>query len=269
MRLSYKGDRMTNIVEEQLEAQKKNRAYALVTIVETQGATPRSIGSKMMVYGNGNIVGTIGGGVLEEQVIKDAMDILGKNQKVLRTYENKAKSDISPCGGEISVFIESYRSNTNLVVCGAGHVGAAVIQMASMMNYHITVLDTRDTEITKKNVEAADRFELISDFYQGIKDTEIEEGSYILVSTYGHEEDCEALAAVLDKKPAYIGMMGSPIKIRSIFRKLLERGFTQEQLDFIHTPVGLNIGGETPPEIAVSILSEIQAVRYDKDIQQK
>ncbi|MFI3172912.1 MAG: XdhC/CoxI family protein [Eubacteriales bacterium] len=254
-----------NIIEEQLKAQKNNKAYAMATIIETHGATPRSVGSKMMVFENGTIAGTVGGGVLEEQVKNDAIEILKKNKKVIKTYENKAQSDISPCGGNISVFIESYRSNTNLVVCGAGHVGAAVIKMASLINYHITVLDTRDTDITKENVKDADCFELIPDFYQGIKDAEIAEGSYVLVSTYGHEEDCEALAAVLEKKAAYIGMMGSPIKIKSIFNKLLERGFTQEQLDFIHTPVGLNIGGETPAEIAVSILSEIQAVRYNKE----
>ena len=255
---------MINIIEEQLKAQKNNKAYAMATIIATHGATPRSVGSKMMVFEDKTIIGTVGGGVLEEQVIVDAVEILNKNRKMTKIYENKAKSDISPCGGNISVFIESYRSNTNLVVCGAGHVGAAVIKMASLMNYHITVLDTRDTEITKENVKDADCFELIPDFYQGVIDTEFAEGSYILVSTYGHEEDCEALAAMLEKKAAYIGMMGSPIKIRSIFNKLLERGFTQEQLDFIHTPVGLNIGGETPAEIAVSILSEIQAVRYHK-----
>ncbi len=256
---------MINIIEEQLKAQKEKKPYALATIIETKGTTPRSVGSKMMIFEDGTVIGTIGGGVLENQVIEDGITTLKNNQKQVKQYENKATGGISPCGGTITVFIEANRNNeVNLVVCGAGHVGASVINMASLLNYHITVLDTRDTEITRENVKNADRFDLIETFYQGIKDTEIPNGSYILVSTFGHEEDCEALAAVLDKKAAYIGMMGSKMKINSIFKKLKERGFTQEQLEFIHTPVGLDIGGETPAEIALSILAQMQAVRYKK-----
>ncbi len=255
---------MVNIIEEQIKAQKNNQAYALATIVETKGVTPRSVGSKMMVLEDGTITGTIGGGVLENQVIVDAKEMIRKNQKALKKYENKAQSDISPCGGQISVFIETHRSGTSLVVCGAGHVGASVINIASMLNYHVTVLDTRDTDITRENVKNADHFELIPDFYSGIKEAIIPEGSYILVSTYSHETDCEALAAVLEKKAAYIGMMGSKVKINSIFKKLLEKGYTKEELDFIHTPVGLDIGGETPAEIAISIIAQIQAIKYNK-----
>ncbi len=258
---------MINIAEEQVKAQKRNCPYALATIIETRGTTPRSVGSKMLVFEDGTVIGTIGGGVLEKQVIDDAIIILGKNLKQVKQYENKSTGGISPCGGQISVFIEANRNNNvNLIVCGAGHVGASVIKMANLLNYHITVLDTRDTEITRENVQYADRFELIDEFYHGIKNTEIPDGSYILVSTYGHEEDCEALAAALEKNAAYIGMMGSAMKIKSIFKKLQERGFTQEQLDFVHTPVGLNIGGETPSEIALSILAEIQSVRYGKEV---
>lgn len=256
--------RMINIVEEQAKAQKNNQAYVLATIVETRGVTPRSIGSKMMVLEDGTIIGTIGGGVLEEQVAQDAQEVLKKSTKMMKKYENKSQSELSPCGGTISVFLETYRNNTSLVICGAGHVGAAVINIASMLNYHITVLDTRDTELTRNNAKNANRLELIEEFYEGIKAMEIPEESYILVSTYSHETDCEALAAALDKKAAYIGMMGSAVKIKSIFKKLLEKGFTQEQLDFVHTPVGLDIGGETPEEIALSILAQMQGIKYNK-----
>ena len=145
-----------------------------------------------------------------------------------------------------------------------GHVGAAVINLASTLGYRVTAIDTRDTEMTADNVKCADEFVLIEDFYEGLSSLNIAPGAFYLVSTYGHSQDGETLAAVLKKDAAYIGMMGGPPKISFIFSKLRERGFSDDQLEFIHTPVGLDIGGETPAEIAVSVMAEMQLIRYGR-----
>lgn len=252
------------LLKQQSAAWQEKRAYTLATIVETQGETPRSVGSKMMVLEDGTICGTIGGGVLEGQVQADALDCLKTGSPILKHYENRSVTGISPCGGRITVFLEPCLPRPQLVVVGAGHVGAALIRLSSQFDYSVTAVDTRDTDITRENVKCADAFYLTKDFSEDLLRLPLPEHAFYLVSTYGHEEDCEALASVLQKNPQYVGMMGSPVKIRSIFHRLKERGFSEEQLHFVHTPVGLDIGGETPMEIALSILSEIQMVRYRK-----
>jgi len=251
-----------DLLQAQLEARTEKKAYAPVTLVKTEGATPRSVGSKMIVFADGSFVGTIGGGVLEKQVIADAIGCLKDYGKMLREYENRTEEDVSPCGGVITVFIETEQGAPQLVVCGAGHVGGAIIDLASTLGYHITAIDTRDTEMTAENTKNADKFVLVDDFYESVKALNIAAGAFYLVSTYGHAEDGDALAAVLEKDPAYIGMMGGSPKITSLFSKLREKGFNDKQLAFIHAPVGLDVGGETPPEIAVSIMSEMQMIRY-------
>jgi len=251
-----------DILQSQLEAAEEKKAYALITLVKTEGTTPRGVGSKMMVFEDGSFEGTIGGGVLEKQVTADAVECLKSRDTVLREYENRAEEDGSPCGGVITVFIESIQSVPQLVVCGAGHVGGALINLAATLGYHITAIDTRDTEMTAENTKNADKVVLVDDFYEGIKSLDIAPGAFYLVSTYGHAQDGEALAAVLEKDAAYIGMMGSSMKISSLFSKLRERGFDDDKIAFVHAPVGLDIGGETPQEIAFSIMAEMQMIRY-------
>jgi len=253
-----------NILEAQLKAQQDKKTYALATLVKTQGATPRGVGSKMMVFEDGKFEGTIGGGALEKQVLADALKCVKSRESVLAEYENRTEDGSSPCGGIITVFIEPIQSVPDLVVCGAGHVGGALIKLAGALDYRVTAIDTRDTEMTEAHVKEADNFVLVEDFFVGLQSLNIGAGAFYLISTYGHSQDGQALAAALEKNAAYIGMMGSPIKISSLFSKLREKGFSDEQLAFIHTPVGLDIGGETPPEIAVSILAEMQKVRYGK-----
>ena len=253
---------MMDILQAQLKAREENKAYALVTLVKAEGATPRGAGSKMIVFEDGSFDGTIGGGVLEKQAIEDAVICVQSGDKILKEYENRSGEPGSPCGGVIMVFIEPERTAPELVVCGAGHVGGCLIRLATTLGYHITAIDTRDTEIMVENVKLADRFIHVDDFYQDVKALKIKAGAFYLVSTYGHAEDADALAAALEKDAAYIGMMGSPVKIESLFSKLREKGYSETQLAFVHTPVGLQIGGETPPEIALSIMAEMQMVRY-------
>ena len=251
-----------DILEAQLKARQEKKKYALVTLVKTEGATPRGVGSKMIVFADGSFEGSIGGGVLEKQVIHDAIQCAKDGGKALNVYENRAEEAGSPCGGLITVFIESEQGPPELVVCGAGHVGGCLINLASTLGYRITAVDTRNTEMTAENTKNADSFILVEDFYQGIKSLDMEPGAFYLVSTYGHASDGEALAAVLEKDAAYIGMMGSPIKIKTLFSNLREKGYTEAQLALVNAPVGLRIGGETPPEIALSIMAEIQMTRY-------
>jgi len=253
---------LINLLEEQLKARREKRAFALVTLVKTQGTTPRSVGSKMLVFEDGSIIGTIGGGVLERQAAEDALRCIKSRSKELREYENRSPEPGAACGGTITAYIEADEGVSQLVVCGAGHVGGCLIKLAALLQYHVTAIDTRQNEMIEENVREADRFVGAESFYEGIRSLDVSPGAYYLVSTYGHAQDAEALAAVLEKEAAYIGMLGSPGKISAIYGKLREKGFCEEAIASIHAPVGLHIGGESPMEIAVSIMAEMQMVRY-------
>ena len=253
-----------DLLQAQLEARQAKKPYALVTLVKAEGAAPRGAGSKMIVFENGHSFGTVGGGTLEKKVLADAVKCLRDGRGFLKDYENRAEEEGSPCIGVVTVFIEPEKGAPHLVVCGAGHVGGAVIELASKLGYYVTVIDTRDEELTAEHAKNADSFIVVEDFYSGLRSLDTGPKTFFLVLTYGHAEDAEALSAALEKDAAYIGMTGSRPKIESIFTKLKDKGFTDEQLAFIHTPVGLDIGGETPPEIALSIMAEMQMTRYGR-----
>lgn len=251
-----------DILQAQIKAQGEKKTYALVTLVKTEGATPRGVGSKMLVFEDGSFEGSIGGGVLEKQVIADAVSCAKRGEKMLKQYENRAEETGSPCGGVITAFIEAQQGAPVLVVVGAGHVGGCLIRLAAPLGYRITVIDTRESEMIAENIKQADSFVHVKNFYEGLKSFETGRAAFFLVSTYSHETDGEALAAALEKDAAYIGMMGSPVKIKTLFGKLRDRGFSEAQLASVNAPVGLDIGGETPQEIALSIMAEMQMKRY-------
>jgi len=250
-----------DILEAQVNARQEKKAHALVTIVQTRGTAPRGAGSKMLVYRDGSAEGTVGGGVLERKITADAVRCIASGENKLGEYTN-AEGDESPGSGIVTVFIEPEQGAPELVVCGAGHVGACAIRLASALGFRITAIDTRDTDMTAENVKPADSFVRAGDFYSGVKSIDAGPQAFYLISTYGHEQDAEALAAVLENGAAYAGMLGSPAKIRTVFATLREKGFSEEQLQAVHTPVGLDIGGETPEEVAFSILAEMQMTRY-------
>ena len=255
---------MMDVLQAYMNAREEKKACALLTVVKTEGAAPRGPGAKMLVFRDGSTVGSIGGGAMEKQALADAARCIAGRENALLTYENRVEGEGegAPCGGVITVFIEPEEGAPELVVCGAGHVGAAVIRLASGLGFHVTALDTRDTEITAENVQCTDRFIHIGDFYSGVKSLETSPQAFFLIATYGHAQDADALAAILEKGALYIGMLGSKAKIGTIFTKLREKGYSEGLLSSVRTPVGLDIGGETPEEVAFSIVAEMQMVRY-------
>ena len=253
--------KMIHLLEEQLAAKQEGRPYAVATVVKVMGSTPRGVGVKMVVYEDGSIVGTVGGGYIEQAVIKDAVASIKKGNCMLKEYENSY--GLGPnCGGLATVYIDVEKTVPLLVICGLGHVGAAVARTAAMMNWEIIGIDTREEESILENAKITDRFDRVDDFREGIRTLQVPSGAFYLVSTYSHDTDAEAMAGVLEKEPKYAGMMGSPGKIKAVREKLIGYGYEEKQLDFIHAPVGLDIGGATPPEIGISIMGEIQMIRY-------
>lgn len=254
-----------DILQAELQAHERNQSYAIVTIADTAGNTTRKNG-KMLVFETGETLGTVGGGSIELLAIRDAKEALVSGIGGLRSYDldNAAAHAGVHCGGTMQVLIEVVGKRPTLVMCGAGHVGMAVIPLAKTVGFRVILVDSRPAELIADAIAMADQFIPVKNHEEDIKNLDIAPGAYYVLAGPNHATDGAQLAGVLTKQAAYVGMIGGPPKIKGIFRNLLEKGYAQEQLDKVYTPIGLDVGNERPEEIAISIMAEVLMVKNGK-----
>lgn len=249
---------------------KNNEPVAMITIIGTDGSTPRGIGSAMLMNKYGNLLeGTIGGGVLEERLKKEAIDCIGRNESKMIEYKldssDRTNALSMTCGGNISLFIKVYNTQEKFIIAGAGHVSEKVAKLADFMGYRVVVMDNRKERLNHDIF--SDSIELMHcDIVENLKNMDIDMNTLVIIVTHGHEYDQDALETVLGSNAKYIGMIGSISKIKICFRNLIDKGYTKEELLKVYTPIGIRIGGETPEEIALSIMAEVQSLKYGMDV---
>ncbi len=246
----------------------KREEVALVTVTSKFGSGPRDMGSMMLVDSKGNLIaGTIGGGGVEERAKKDAQNCISENQSMACHYELTMKdSDVAlkmVCGGTVDVFIKVFKNEKQLIIFGGGHIGLVLSDFAKALDYQVSLYDVRE------GYSSTERFPKVDQLYTGDLDMAIEKMklsplSNIVIITHGHTYDLEVLKRVVGTDAGYIGIIGSATKIRHCFTELLNQGVPKSLLQRVHGPIGLDIGGETPAEIALGILAEIQAVQFGK-----
>lgn len=158
----------------------------------------------------------------------------------------------------LELYLEIRRPIRELVVVGAGHIAQPMAHLGSLLGYRVTVLDDRPDFATRERFPDADRL-VRADFSDPFADVPIHERSHLLLVTRGHKYDYECLVRALraDPPPAYIGMIGSRRRVRATYVQLIDEGVDRALLDRIHAPVGLDIGAETPEEIAVAVAAEL------------
>ncbi len=250
---------MKRLYDALAEAIKQGRAVVLVTLIEVQGSVPRQPGSKMLVFEDSKTIGTVGGGKLEFEAIEEAQKLL--NQKTLkRQWFDLTENNDMACGGRVEVMFESLGRSDRLILFGGGHVGQALAPLAHQAGFAVTVVDDRPEYANETLFPMAERIES-GPYRESLKHLVFDEHSFVVIVTHGHQHDAEILAGCLDQPAAYLGMIGSKHKVRKTFNDLKDNGVTDEALANVHAPIGLNIGAETPFEIAVSILAEMIAVR--------
>jgi len=254
---------MTDIYQEIVRIRAEGEEAALVTIVSATGSTPREEGAKMLVRADGSILGTIGGGSLEAQVIEEAIKVIGQGKpKQLRTSltAKEVEADGMLCGGELEVFIEPILTPPTLYIFGGGHISLSLAKMGKPLGFKIAVIDDRAEFANADRFPEADTT-LAGDFTSSFPKLKIDKSSYIVIVTRNHQYDDMVLEWAVGTKAKYIGMIGSKTKTKAIFSHLVAKGITKEQLARVHAPIGLEINAQTPEEIAVSILAEIIKVR--------
>lgn len=250
-----------DILHEQTRALQMRRSFSVVTLINAED-TARSSG-KMLVYDSGEIFGTIGGSELESLAREDALQALHDNTVVCRTYDlsgEDAEKGLR-CGGKATVMIEPFVSRPVLVMVGAGHVGGAVLKLGRFVGFETILVDDRDEEKIADKIALADTFVKVEDFESGVAALDVPDTASFVLAAHGHSFDCAALAGALQRKSGYVGMIGSPQKAQALFDKLRQRGVSDEQLATVHSPIGLDIGGETPEAIALSIMAEVMMVK--------
>jgi xanthine dehydrogenase accessory factor len=235
---------------------------ALVTIVSTSGSTPQRVGAKMLVYDDGRIVGTIGGGCYEHDAAAKAREAIRLRRPHVARYsltDDLAAETGLICGGQMEVYIEPVEPAPDLYLLGAGHVSAEVSRVAQSVGFRVHVVDDRG------KFASADRFpgaDLVVDNIAGwLVGAQIPAGAYVVVVTRGHRDDYEAMQHLVGRPTRYLGLIGSRGKVVRILDALAAEGAAADRLSAVHAPIGLDIGAVTPAEIAVSIVAELIAVR--------
>jgi xanthine dehydrogenase accessory factor len=168
-------------------------------------------------------------------------------------------------GSEYPVFLEWIHPHGTVYVFGAGHVGVCVAHLASYVDFRVVVIDDRAEFASQERVPDADEVMAVESFDEFFATAELNDDSYVVIVTRGHAHDKTVLTRVLRTRAGYVGMIGSRRKTSLIYQALLMEGFSQDDLERVQSPIGLPIGGETPQEIGMSIVSEMIQMRSRKD----
>lgn len=260
---------MIEVLNAAVAAIQAGKSAALATVVESSGATPAKPGFKMLLTEDGVRVGTVGGGALEHKVLEAAREVLAqrRSSRLALTEDCGGLSNLGmACGGGIEVFVEYLTAGPEVCIFGGGHVGVAVAELAAFAGFRVVLVDDREEFANAErtpfahDVHVYDMPEFASG-YSGGPDR------YVVIVTRGHSFDEQVLEAVLrqDPLPFYVGMMGSKSKVDNCFASLRGRGIPDEVIGCVHAPIGLPIGGDTPREIAVSIVAQMVAARHGRD----
>lgn len=236
---------------------------ALCTLIESAGSTPRKAGSKMIVFPDKTIKGTIGGGNLEHLVIQHAIQCLHDNKTGIFHFNLDADAGMS-CGGQTTVFIEPLQSKKKLIIFGAGHIGSFLAQQALQLDFSVTLIDERPELLNPDSLPGIEK--VICHHAEAIPKLTLDSNTYVCVITHKHDYDKEIIAALGTQNTGFLGMIGSKRKIAAIHNELLEKGILNtQQLEKINWPLGIAIQCQTPEEIAISVLAKLIDVRNSQN----
>ena len=253
---------VTTLYQEIQSSLQHGEQVVVATVVKTIGAAPCEVGSKMLIHADGSQYGSLAGPTTDGKVVKEAQKALheGRNYMTHIHMDADQGEAVGSCGATLEVFFEVLRQEPRLIIAGAGYVAQALARLALNLDFRIEVVDDR-RDLANPQV-FGEKVELIfGEIAETIRTLEPDEASWIVIVTRGHSLDKDALRAALATRASYVGMIGSPSKVKNIFKEMLKEGVTRERLEQVHAPIGLDLGAETPDEIALSIAAEMVMLR--------
>ena len=234
------------------------RPVAQATIVETRRSVPRHAGTNMLVFEDGSTVGTVGGGAMEAAVISEARRCLVDGSTRLLDYDlvNPAKGDPGICGGTVAIYVEPFMPPHSVYVIGCGHVGRSVVELAHWLGYRTIAIDDRPEAVSEAALPLADvRFP--GSVEAALAAHPVPTDASIVVVTRSPELDATVLPLLIQTPARYIGVMGSATRWKTTRDQVIATGVHAEDLQRVHSPIGIEVNAETLEEIAVSIMSEV------------
>ena len=250
------------LFEEIVRLARHNTPCALAIVIESKGSAPRKSGAKMIVKADGSTLGTIGGGKVELEVINAARTAITRGKPAMLNLELTEEYG-HVCGGNLLVYIEPLGLAPRLIIFGAGHVGRALATAARFAGFRVIVSDERAEYATKKQVPDAQEI-LPGSAENVLTNLRVVDDTYLVIATHSYESDFAAVRAALKTPARYIGLIGSKRKREVLFKELKAEGVSDEDLARLYTPVGLPIGGDSPEEIAVSIVAQLIQIRTSR-----
>jgi len=255
---------MKDVLKFASENADNGKKVALVTVTNTIGSSPASIGQMIAVLADGTAVGTVGGGAAEFDVITRAAEAIKKGERTFTLSIDHAESGMI-CGGGMELFGNTVGNHAGLCIFGGGHIAQSLAQIAACTGFFVTVIEDR--------AEYESEFESASYIICNPEDYRINDpaadADYAVICTRGHRTDDEALRYCLGKDLKYIGMIGSGAKVAALFNTMMDEGISRAALDKVFAPIGLDIADAVPAEIAVAILAEILLIKNKGSLNHK
>jgi xanthine dehydrogenase accessory factor len=246
---------METILNQIPELAAQGKPFVLCLITQTTGSVPRKAGTKMLVFPDGTTTGTIGGGTMEKDIIKDALKVLALGKPSQKTYTregDEGQFDVA----SVTVYFEPFGEGKTLYIFGAGHVGSEIARYASGLGFRIIIIDPREELIHKVSRLG---LSIVKEAYiEYARTLELTQNDFSVITTHSHEIDRELLGILARQNPGYLGMIGSKRKVEEIRNFLIDHQIaSREQLERVDMPMGLPIGAETPAEIAISVVAKL------------
>lgn len=246
---------MSSLSEELVQISEQGAAAVLATVVEVDGNFAVEAGAKCLVRDGKASAQTVGDAKIVQAIVSESAKHLRAEKSQL------VELAIPGVEGKLEVFFEVMPEPPRLIVVGAGHIAVPLVQMAKVLDFHVTVTDDRIAFANRERFPAADQV-LVGDMAQMLKDMTITPACYIVLITRGHAYDEPCLRVIMHSQAKYIGMIGSRRRIKACFQRFRDEDKVgEEAIERIYAPIGLDIGTETPAEIALSILAEVIKVR--------
>jgi xanthine dehydrogenase accessory factor len=246
---------MSSLSEELVQVSEQGAAAVLATVVEVDGVQGVEPGTKCLVRDGEVRTGTIQDARVLRAIVEESRARLQAEKSQLVALA------VPEAGGKLEVFFEVMPAPPKLIVVGAGHIAVPLVEIAKVLDFHVTVIDDRLLYANRERFPDADEV-VVGDMAQTLKQMTITPSCYIVLITRGHAYDEPCLRVIVHSQARYIGMIGSRRRIKACFQRFRdEEKIAEEVLERVYAPIGLDIATETPAEIALSILGEVIKVR--------
>jgi xanthine dehydrogenase accessory factor len=256
-----------DIYDEIVRLRKLGQKCALATIVNVRGSIPSYESAKLLVREDGSMMGTVGGGCVEAEVWNAAREVIETEKPKNMSFslgQDAAYDEGLICGGQLSIFVEPVIPQPYAFIFGGGHVSKSLSKVASMAGFTTVIVDNREAFANKERFPEAEA--TYAEEYEDVfPKLPITSSSYLIIVTRGHRDDMRVLRWAVTTQAKYIAMIGSKRKTISVVHELEHEGFSREVFEKVFAPMGLEIGAESPEEIAVSVVAEMIAARRMPD----